>query len=80
MSNDAGEPASRIPVIAIKHASARPSSLTGANSAALPGHLRIASDLASSFAHSLPGGMPTRRFHAAGAMVAVIERAARRPL
>jgi hypothetical protein len=52
----------------IRAASARPSSLTLANRAACDGHRRIASALATSFAPSRPGLIPTARFQAAGAM------------
>jgi hypothetical protein len=62
-------PASRfIPATAISAASALPSSFTRANSAAFAGQRLIASDLAASLAPSRPGGMPTARFQAAGAI------------
>src|SRR5271166_3234441 len=51
------------PATAINAASARPSSLTRANSAAFNGQRRIASDREASLAFSLPGGIPTARFH-----------------
>src|SRR5208282_4915530 len=58
------------PAAPIRALSALPSPIFPANRAACAGHLLIASDLAASFM-SLPGPMPTMRFHVAGVRNAI---------